>query len=220
MHSIAPYLYTCLACATLLWIITFVLDYREIRRAALAESPAVDFDGLLVIERVERDRIIAAERAERDRLIDCVNHKVDTWIQRINETLNSLTPKSTPEPTLKQKAIQLYDRLGAFEQEYEKKHGMQQDRDESGEDFVVRQLKEGIHQSIQMAADFRIQFEKEMRSLDDHIQVNSEGSQSLTIDIDQAARTCTVKKIKEMRERLWECARTMTNQTAHVSQLG
>jgi len=110
--------------------------------------------------------------------------------------------------TLRDTAIGLYDRLGIFMREYETKSQMKQEPGESGDDFVMRKLSRALQQNTQMAADFRIQFESEMRSLNDQIQARS-GDHSLTAAIDQVARTCNAKEIEEMREHLWECARTM-----------
>ena len=114
-----------------------------------------------------------------------------------------------PRDSLRDRAIRLYDRLDIFMQEYEMKSHMQQERGESGEDFVTRRLEKALQQNAQMGADFRIQFESDMRSLDDQIQVRSGASYPLTGDINQAVRTCNAKMIKEMREHLWEGARTM-----------
>jgi hypothetical protein len=168
----------------------------------------IDFDALLKTERIERDRLLTAATQERDRLIDCVNHKVDDWLQRTNATLNSLIPKPEPEPTLKQKITSLHDRLAPFEQEYETKSHIQREREESEFDFVTRQNEKAMLLSFQMAANFRIQFKRDLRSVSDQIQARS-GDWSLTAAIDQATQACNSEKIKEMRERLWDCARTM-----------
>jgi hypothetical protein len=111
--------------------------------------------------------------------------------------------------SLRDTAIGLYDRLATFEHTYEKKSHIQQERGESGEDFVIRQLEKALQQNTQMAADYRLQFESDMRSLNDQIQVRSGACHPLTADIEQAVRTCNAKTIKGMREHLWECARTM-----------
>jgi hypothetical protein len=208
MRPLTPYLYSCIACAVLLWFITFALDYLDVRRAASTKHPTVDFNALLATERTETERLLTADRTERDRLIDCVNYKVDNWLQRTNETLNSLIPKPTIAPPLKQRIMQLHDRLGVFEQEYEKKSDIQQESSESSSDFITRKLQNAIQESVQMSADFRIQFENDMRTLNDQIELRS-GQPFLAAIIDQAARACHPKSIKEMREQLWECARTM-----------
>jgi hypothetical protein len=212
LHAYAPYIHSCIAFAVLLWLTIFVVDYFQIRHAALMKSPAVDVEALLAAIRTERDRSIAEERTERDRLIDCANHKIDTWVERTNEALNRLTSKPTPElapePTLKQRTMQLHDRLRVFAQEYEKRADIQQERDESNDDFVVRRLKDAMQESVQMSADFRIQFQNDMRTLNDQIELRS-GLPFLAATIAQAARACNPKSIEGMREQLWECARTM-----------
>ena len=208
MRPVIPYLHAFIVCALLLWVIALAMDYVGVRRAALIKPQTVDFDGLLAIERTERDRLLTAEKTERDRLIDCVNHKVDDWLQRTNETLNGLIRKPEPEPTLKQQIINLHDRLTPFEQEYEMKSHLQRESGESGENFVTRQCDYTLLQNYRMAANFRIQFERDMRSVSDRIQAHT-GDWSLTTAIDQATQACNPEKIKEIRERLWECARTM-----------
>jgi hypothetical protein len=171
-------------------------------------TPQVDLDALLTSERIERDRLLDAESQERNRLIDCVNYKVDDWLQRTNKTLNSLIPKPEPEPTLKQKIISLHDRLGTFEQEYDNKFHLERAPSESNEEFVTRVGGNAIVRYTQMSADFRIQLENDMRNVNNQIELRS-GVRSLANVIDQAARACNTKTIKDMREQLWECAREM-----------
>lgn len=85
---------------------------------------------------------------------------------------------------------------------------IQRESGESNEDFVTRQCDYTMLQNYRMAANFRIQFERDMRSVSDRIQAQS-GDWSLTTAIDQATQACNPEKIKEMRERLWEFAKTM-----------
>jgi hypothetical protein len=118
-----------------------------------------------------------------------------------------LSQPSEPR-TLRDRAIALYDRLAAFEQEYERKSDIQQESGESSSAFLTRQLQTAIQQSVQMSADFRSQFENDMRTLNDRIELRS-GRPFVAAIIDQAARACHPNNIKEMREQLWECARTM-----------
>jgi hypothetical protein len=134
---------------------------------------------------------------------------VRNQLQEAQAMIAQLQASNKRTASLRDTAINLYDLLATFEQQYEPKSHIQQERGESESDFVARQCENAMRQSLLMAADFRIRLEKEMRSLSDQIQLSSEGTQSLANTIDQATRTCNGKTIKDMREYLWECARTL-----------
>lgn len=119
-----------------------------------------------------------------------------------------LSESRTERRTLRDIAIALYDRLATFEQKYRTKSDLQKESGEPADVFLTRQFANAIQLSTQMSAEFRIQFESDMRGLNDQMQARS-GDCSLTPAIDQAARACNEKTIEEMREHLWECARTM-----------
>ena len=109
VHKVAPYIQTVAVIAALMWLGLFIVDYLSIRRAAFAR-PANNADPTrTTLSKAEREAI-DQEIADA---IYAVKQQVNTDIGRINSVLNELTqPK--PEPTLKERTIQLANELFAL----------------------------------------------------------------------------------------------------------
>jgi len=101
MTRYAPYLYSCIGFALLMWTIWLVIDYVGIRRAALLKP-------------VDLKPLIEAERQERTRAV----HELRQSILDLNVTLRdhvaAVLPKSTQAQPLKQRTIDLSNDLFAF----------------------------------------------------------------------------------------------------------
>lgn len=121
----------------------------------------------------------------------------------------AFTKNLVKNQTLRERTIALFDRLGTFMKEFKKLEEITQEAGESNEDFVTRRLRNWLQQSQQMAAGFRLNFEDDMRHLNDEIQISYGTCYPLISSVEKAARSCTVKIIEEMRQSLWSCAETM-----------
>lgn len=102
MHPVAPYAYSCITFAVLLWLTAFVMDYIAVRRAALAK-PIAQIDPL---------PLIRAEEAERKRAVEGVAKDHCAYVQRTDQAILDLQSRPI-EPTLKQRTIELAN--GLFE---------------------------------------------------------------------------------------------------------
>jgi len=106
LRPYAPYFYAVIACSILLWFVTFVLDYLDVRRSALAD-PSSNFTTRYGV-------FLDVERSQRTQDIEAVYRKLNAEVQRINEFINDLRPKPAPEQTLKQRTAQLANDLFAL----------------------------------------------------------------------------------------------------------
>jgi hypothetical protein len=106
----APYLYSCVGFAVLMWLTLFVMDYLTIRHSVLrgqqksAELPDVP----------DPRALIETEREDRDQAIEAVYKVLHANVARINQSLNDLAPKPIPELSLKQRTMQLTNELFAL----------------------------------------------------------------------------------------------------------
>jgi hypothetical protein len=100
----APYIYSVIAFSIFAWGLWVVMDYLDVRRAALSKS----------VTTPNIDALIETERQETKRVTDAINWAMNNHIEKINERLNSLTPKPALEPTLKERTMQLANDLLAM----------------------------------------------------------------------------------------------------------
>lgn len=181
------------------------LDQEEAKRFM---APNVEIMGQLKLEENNAHRVVPFQLVTHRECPDDPN--VPQLRMKLQEAETRIAALRKPV-SLRGRVIRLFDLLGPFEQEYKEKFHIERQPGESESDFDERNIANGIRSYTQMTADFRIQFEDEVRSINDQVQLKSGTVPLLLNAIDQAAKACKPQTIKEMREYLWECARTMEN---------
>ena len=99
MHPIAPYIYSCIAFAALMWFVALAMDYIVVRRAAMAKPSGLDPQPL-----------VAVEKEERIKAVDGVYQILNPFIQRTQEAIHNLTSLPVEKP-LKQRTTELAHEL-------------------------------------------------------------------------------------------------------------
>jgi hypothetical protein len=137
----------------------------------------------------------------------------DSIIEHLKRELETLKQTRIESPkkdaTLRNRSIEMFDRLGKFEKEWEVKLEIKPEHGESEEDFLSRQFDVVIKKADQMSAAFRLNLEQDMRRLNDEIQVIFGNSFPLLLGIGKAGRSCNGQTIQDMRETLWACIGAM-----------
>ena len=193
----------------LLWITAFVMDYVDVRRAALAKKghPAP----------IDPMPLIQAEVNKRAEAIEAVYVVLYDNVKRINESINDLRPKPTAEPTLKQRVIAVCDDLKPFLAQYNSTpEPSPRSPEEEGFDWSVRR---SIFQSdwrSKMGADFRLNFCARIPPLIDEIEVRCQLPHESLQALHKLLKTstsseCTPDAVDRLRSELWVIADRMNN---------
>jgi hypothetical protein len=109
MTPYAPYFYSCIGFAVLMWLTLFVMDYVTVRSAALTK-PTLPTDPEPLVKEEKQERMFAIER---------LSSSCNGTVQRIEQSIRDLeaklraefSPKQTTEPTLKERALELANDL-------------------------------------------------------------------------------------------------------------